>query len=444
MIKFLRSFYIERRTYFAALVVVLFCVAGFGWPLLLVIGQLLLAVLALAVLAEVLAVYAIKEGVLAARHTTKRWSNGDENLVELHLQNNYKIDIRARVLDELPVQFQERGNGFTVALSAGQTHHSAYMVRPVERGVYTYGAINIFVSSKLGLVSRRYKIEQGSEVAVYPSFIQMRKYELLAISNRLTLQGIKKVRRIAHMQEFEQIKEYVPGDDHRAINWKATARKGQLMVDQFQDERAQQVYSVLDMGRVMQLPFEGLSLLDYAINAALVISNIAIKKQDKAGLITVSHKLQNVLKAERKPDQMGKIMEVLYRQKTQFLETNHEAIYLAARHHVRHRSLLLYYTNFETLNALQRQLPFMARLAKQHLLVVIFFKNTELDTDLKLQPATTEEVYTKTITEKHVFEKRLVVKELERYGIMSVLTRPQDLNVDLINKYLELKARALI
>src|SRR5690606_40532545 len=123
-----------------------------------------------------------------------------------------------------------------------------------------------------------FRVSQNKTVPVYPSFRQMRKYELPAISNRLTEFGIKKIRRIGQNREFEQIKEYVVGDDYRTINWKATARRGTLMVNTYQDERAQQVYAVIDKGRTMKMPFEGMTLLDYDINASLVISNIAIRK----------------------------------------------------------------------------------------------------------------------------------------------------------------------
>ena len=165
----------------------------------------------------------------------------------------------------------------------------SYFLRPVKRGEYSFGAVNVFASSPIGLVSRRYQFSQNKMVPVYPSYIQMRKYELLAISNRLTDTGIKKIRRVGQHTEFERIREYVPGDDYRTINWKASARKSHLMVNNYQDERSQQVYALIDKGRAMQMPFNGMSLLDYAINASLVISNIAIKKSDKAVLITFQH-----------------------------------------------------------------------------------------------------------------------------------------------------------
>jgi uncharacterized protein (DUF58 family) len=327
---------------------------------------------------------------------------------------------------------------------AGKKKHFTYVVRPKERGEYHFGALNVFVRSILGLVKRRYRFEEGTMLPVYPSFIQMRKYELLAISNRLTMSGIKKIRRVGNTTEFDQIKEYIPGDDVRTINWKATARKQKLMVNKFQDERSQNVYSLIDMGRVMRMPFDQMTLLDYAINSSLVMSNIAWVKHDKPGVLAFNHRIQAHLGAERRGSQMYRIQETLYNLKTNFLETDYERLYTYVKSKITQRSLLLLFTNFETLNGLKRQIKFLRKMAKDHLVVVIFFQNTELKKYLEAPAKNTKDVYYKTIAEKFEFEKKLIQRELSAYGIQSIYTTPENLTVNTINKYLELKARAMI
>ena len=378
------------------------------------------------------------------RTSPDKLSNGDENEIKIAVQNFYTFKISLRIFDELPHQFQKRDLEFNTMLNAGEEKMILYSLRPVKRGEYSFGAVNIVVRSPLMLVARRFRFSADKIVPVYPSYLQMRKYELLAISQRLTNTGIKKIRRIGHNQEFELIKEYVSGDDFRTVNWKATARKSRLMVNLYQDERSQQVYSLIDKGRVMQMPFNGLSLLDYAINASLVISNIAIKKSDKAGLITFQDKIGTVLPASRLNKQMATIQEVLYNQKTAFLETDYSVLYNTIRRSVSQRSLLLLFTNFESVYSLQRQLPYLLNIAKQHLLVVIFFENTELKTIIDKKAENLKEVYHKALAERFSFEKKLIVKELQMAGIQTILTPPEKLTVNTINKYLELKARNLI
>lgn len=444
MKRWLRSIFLTRRFFALGWGLVLLFVLGWAWEPLLVAAKLGALAFAFALLAELFLLYGPRSGLRGTRRTYDRWSNGDTNPVTIELESGYGTGMQLRVLDELPHQFQRRDLLFTGAIGAWAKREFTYHVRPVERGVYRYGAINAMVSSVLGLMERRFVLDADKEVAVYPSYLQLRKYELLAISNRLTLAGVKRIRRVAHQSEFERIKEYVAGDDRRTVNWKATARRGRLMVNQYQDEKAQQVFSLIDTGRVMKMPFEGLSLLDYAINASLVISSIAMRKEDRAGLLTFSNKPQDFVRASRQRGHMQHILQALYAQGTDYKETDFEALYMAVRRELHQRSLLLLFTNYESAQAMHRQLPYLQRLARQHLVVPIFFLNTELDEDLRQLPTDTEQVYVRAIAEKMVHEKRLIARELERHGLPAILCRPQDLTVNVINRYLEIKARGVL
>ncbi len=319
-----------------------------------------------------------------------------------------------------------------------------YNLVPKTRGEYVFEDINVYVHAPLQLVKRRFIFPSRQVVKVYPSYIQMRKYQLLAVSNRLQEAGVKRIRKIGHSMEFEHIKEYVRGDDYRTINWKATARKDGLMVNNYTDERSQQIYCLINKGRVMKMPFHGMTLLDYAINASLVLANVALVKQDKAGLVTFEKNIDTFLMADKKPAQLNLVLETLYRQKTEFLEADFEKLFSVIRNRVTNRSLLVLFTNFESVESLQRELPALKRMAKYHLLLVVFFENTELKSLLDKKAATLEDIYIKTIAEKFMYEKKLMVKEMQKNGILSILSSPEHLTVNTINKYLELKNRLSI
>jgi uncharacterized protein (DUF58 family) len=274
--------------------------------------------------------------------------------------------------------------------------------------------------------------------------MQMRKYQLLSQTTIQTEHGNKRMRKIGHSLEFEHIKEYVRGDDIRTINWKATARKGSLMVNNYTDERSQQVYCLIDKGRLMKMPFAGLTLLDYAINSTLVLTNVCLQKQDRVGVISFANKMGSIIPADRKPIQRENVLQLLYNQQTAFLESDYEMLYMQLRSHVKHRSLLVLFTNFESVSGLHRQLNYLRAIAKHHLLMVVFFENTELHQLSHLKADNLEDVYVKTIAEKFEFEKRLIVKELKKHGILSILTAPENLTINTVNKYLELKARQAI
>lgn len=419
-------------------------VLSYFQPALYRIGGLLLLLLLVAILIDMLLVYSKKNGIMAERIAGDRFSIGDENKVVLTLHNNYGFPVRTSLIDELPFQFQERKWMRKAKLERDKPHQLEYHLRPTTRGEYAFGNINLFVHAPLQLVKRHYIIPAEHVVKVYPSYIQMRRYQLLAVSNRLQEAGVKRIRKIGHSMEFEQIKEYVRGDDYRTINWKATARKDGLMVNNYTDERSQQIYCLINKGRVMKMPFHGMTLLDYAINAALVLSNVALVKQDKAGLITFEKNIDSFLLADKKPTQMNQVLENLYRQKTDFLEPDFEKLFSIIRNRVTNRSLMVLFTNFESLESLQREMTALKKIARYHLLLVVFFENTELKSLLDSKTKTLEEIYIKTIAEKFAYEKRQMVKELHKNGIPSILTTPENLTVNTINKYLELKTRMSI
>lgn len=385
-----------------------------------------------------------QKGFGAKRLLPEKLSNGDDNPIEITLKNGYNFNVKIKLIDEMPFQYQKRDFEIDTKLDKLSDKKITYTLRPLERGEYHFGNLNVYVTSPIGLLTRRFQFGKDAMVPNYPSFLQLKKYMLLAFSNKIFEFGLKKIRRIGHTMEFEQIKEYVQGDDIRNINWKATAKRSQLMVNQFQDERSQPIYSVIDKGRSMKMPFNGLSLLDYAINATLVISNVALKKQDKAGMFAFSRKVANKVVAERRPSQMNQIMETLYNLDTDFSESDFSRLYIDVKRSLNQRSLLLLYTNFETLDALHRQLPYLQAIAKHHVLVVIFFENTELDKLTQKESQNTFEIFEKTIAEKFVYEKKLIINELQKHGIQSILTPPEDLTLNTINKYLEIKARGLI
>ncbi len=440
-----KTLFLSSRFYYSiGALVVLLAMGQFG-AFLFHLSLILLAAWLLAVFTDATLLFFQKDGEITGhREIDERFSNGDDNEIRITLQNHYPFPVTLKIIDEVPIQFQYRDFCRHVRLKAGAVEYFTYQLRPVQRGEYHFGALNVFTISPLGLLHRRFRFSADVMAKVYPSFKEMKKFEMMAISNRLTEVGIKKVRRVGHQMEFDQIREYIKGDDYRTINWKATARKGSVMVNQYQEERSQQVISVIDMGRSMKMPFSGMTLLDYAINTSLVLSKIAMLKQDKAGLITFNNEVRSIVPPQRNGKHMQTIMETLYNQTTSFEEHNMRALYTMVRRRIHHRSLIVLYTNFESISAAHHQIALLQKLAQDHLVMVVFFENTELYKLTKERATDIEGIYVKTIAEKFAFDKKLIVKELERYGIFSVLTEPGKLTIETINKYLELKSRGLI
>jgi uncharacterized protein (DUF58 family) len=442
---FLQSLYINDRFYIVALGLACGFLLGYFYPLFFALSKAALVLIGVLFIVEIILLYRTdSDAIHAERILPERFSNGDKNPVKLTIRSNYPFAVQLRIIDELPFQFQDRKFEIRRRFSAGEHRDVNYRLRPVERGNYEFGRLNIYASGFIGFVRRRFKFSAAQSVAVYPSFIRMRQYELMAVSDRLSQTGSKKIRRISNNKEFEQIKEYVQGDDFRTVNWKATARMSKLMVNQYQDEKAQHVYNIVDLGRSMKMPFYGMSLSDYAINAALALSDVSLVKDDKAGLITFSDKIHRTIKPDSKTVQMQLITEALYSETSDFLESDFEKLYYQMRSVSSQRSLLIIYTNFESEVSLKRRLKVLKMLAKYHVVLIVFFKNTELERLTKQSAETVQQVYYKTIAEKMIFEKRKMVKDLKQYGIFSVLTEPENLTVQTINAYLKMKSDGII
>ncbi len=437
---------IHLTKWFFILFVGIIClyVIAFSIPWLEFVATILLTSLFGLTIIDVILVFSSKNPLSVERRVDNRLNLGDDNEVLLKVKNTSGQPIHFTMVEGYPVEMQERTIDYTAVLLAGKEKEFSYQFKPKRRGDYQFGDVFILIRSVLFLSSRRLILDLKETVQVYPSVLQLKKYELLVFQQQKVSSGIKKIRRLGNNSEFEQIRNYVQGDELKKINWKATSRRNELMVNQFQEEKSQSVFCIIDKSRSMQMEFDGLSMLDYAINSSLVFSNIALKKGDKAGLITYSNKIGTLLPAERSGGQMRRIQNALYNQQTLFKEGNYELLFQTIRRKVRTRSLLLLFTNFETEFAMRRAMPYLRKLNQKHILVVIFFQNSELQELAFKDVKTAHDVYQSTVAEKLISIKSKIAKELKQNGIQTVLTLPEDLSINTINKYLELKAKGAI
>lgn len=455
--------YLRRRFYLLLVAVILITGSGFAFAPLYTAGRWLTLALLVAVIADIALLW-YRRAISANRQVSDRFSNGDENIVSISVESTYPFPVRLEVIDEAPVQFQYRNLSFKVeAGKSGDSGNSGdsglsgkpaiqYTLRPTHRGVYSFGRIRVFASTWLGLIERRYTCGTSQEVKVYPSYQQLHQLELIAISQNLQEPGIKRVRRIGNNTEFEHIRDYLRGDDYRTVNWRATARLHRPMVNVYQQERSQQVYAIIDKGRVMQQAFTAspapsqggengaMTLLDYAINASLALSYVAMHKEDRAGLITFTSGIETFVGADRRPGHIKTLLETLYAEQTDFGETDFSALSVAIGRHISKRSLLVLFTNFMGQVSLRRQLPFLQQIAHRHRLLVVFFEDTEIADFIDKKPLSEEERYQQQVAEKFVGEKQLICATLRQHGILSLLTSPQELTVNTVNRYLAIRS----
>ena len=440
----LKSFYLTRNTFiWLGLCVVLF---SFGLinNTFFILGKLLFFLLWIAVVIETVLIFQTKKAFDIDRKLPNKLSNGDPNLVIIKIKNHTKYDFQARVIEELPVLLQVRKWEREIVLKKEDKTEIKYFVEPKERGLYEWNDIHLFVQLKAySLVSRKEKFDLTQEIACYPSFDQFVNLPIKAMVNNLE-SNEKVVRKIGQSLEFEQIKDYSSGDDYRHINWKASAKRGNLMVNQYQDERSQDIYCAIDLGRTMKMPFNHQTLLDYAINGCLALSKTIIQMNDRAGLLGFSYNKTEFLPAKKDLKQFGKINDMLYNISTAFKESDFETLYKIVRINIKHRSLIVLFTNFDSVNAMHRSLQYLKALNRHHLLLVVFFENSEIADIVDEQALDIKEIYNKTIGHNMLMQNRLIVRELGKHGIKALLSKPEELSLNTINQYLDIKKKRLL
>ena len=409
------------------------------------IGHVILITVIAMALYDYLILRSVVKKIDAERSVSDQLSLSDQQPVKYQITNNSATAVLIELLDELPYQLQQRKFLYQLELPAEEKWKVEHHIQPTKRGLYQFGKLHLYVSHGfINFLQKRITFDMDKDVEVIPSYLQMKKYDLEIFNSVSMMSGIKRIRRIGRTDEFEQIKNYTQGDNIKSINWKATSRKNEIMINQYQDTRSQSVYCIIDKGRSMKMPFDNLALLDYSINSTLVLSNICLKKYDRVGLVTFNNEISTLLPADNKAGQISRISRLLYNQETGYLESNYQSLYLYIRKMISRRSIMIMFSNFENLYDMRRALPYLRQLNKRHLLVIIFFTNTELVGESEREVSTVSDIYDVTFAKRALVEKDMIAEELRSHGIQTILSKPEELSINVINKYLEIKAKRML
>jgi len=441
----MKDYFLQPRFYLAIALGVLLYILVYLLGTSVWVGHVGVILILLLAVYDIFRIKNISEHIQADREVADQLSLSDHQSIKYHITNSSDLKVDIEVIDELPFQFQQRGFLYNVSLEETEKWTQEHPIRPITRGAYEFGKLHVYISLPgINFFQKRITFDIEKEVEVLPSFMQMKKYDLEIFNSVSLMSGIKRIRRIGRTDEFEQIKNYTQGDNIKSINWKATSRKNELMINQYQDTRSQSVYCVIDKGRSMKMPFDQLSLLDYAVNSALVLSNICLKKYDRVGLVTFNDELNTILPADNKSGQISRISRLLYNEKTSYLDSNYQSLYVYIRKMITRRSVMIMFSNFENLHDMRRALPYLRLLNNRHLLVVIFFTNTELVKETERDVNTISDIYDVTFAQRALVEKDIIAEELRSHGIQTILSKPEELSINVINKYLEIKAKRML
>ncbi len=413
--------------------------ASLAPPLLWLALAYFLAVLAL-VVADV--IFTTRpDQIEAERINDSRLSLGAHNLITILLANRSQRPVRFRMRDEYPYQFPSDAVFLEGEIAPYDIFEARYHVRPLQRGDYQFGAINLRYQSQFRTFIRQARYPAEAEVKVYPNVLEVRKYDLLAQKGLLYELGLRQSRIFGQGSEFERLREYNTDDEFRRINWKATARRGKPIAAEYETERSQYVISVIDTGRLMRPPIGDLAKLDYVINTSLLLTYVSLLKGDHVGLLTFADEVGTYLAPRSKRNQFYVMLEALYNVKFQGVESNYARAlsYLSLKN--KRRSLIVVFTDLVTLDAARPLIANMARLAQRHLPLCVTISDPNI-TRLAQQPIhDSESTYQRAVAELLLDERQLVLDTLNRNGVLTLDVPADKLTISVINTYLELKGR---
>ncbi|HEU5097762.1 MAG TPA: DUF58 domain-containing protein [Roseiflexaceae bacterium] len=436
--------------------------------LFLLLGALLVAGVALApALLPLALAYILAVGVLVAADyivTTKpaaieaerindsKLSLGAENAITLLLANRGQRPLSFQLRDEYPYQFISDAVTLAGEIAPYDIHEARYHLKPLQRGDYSFGDINIRYLSALKTFVRQARYPAAASVKVYPNVLDVRKYDLLARKGLLFELGLRANRQFGAGTEFSRLREYNTDDEFRRINWKATAKRGKPIAAEFETERSQYIVSLIDTGRLMRPPIgdpsigsgQGLAKLDYAINTALLLSYVATLKGDHVGLLTFADGVRTYLAPKRGKGQFYRMLEALYNVKFEPVEADYgqAMAYLGVKH--KRRSLVVVFTDLVTLDAARPLIAHMARLAQRHLPLCVVISDPNITNMAAQTPRDSDAIYQRAVAEMLLDERRVVLDTLNRSGVLTLDVPADKLTVSVINKYLELKGRGAI
>ncbi|MDR3708954.1 MAG: DUF58 domain-containing protein [Capsulimonadaceae bacterium] len=392
-----------------------------------------------------------KGAYTVSRAVEDKLSLGVDNLVTLtaRYQSETRLPYGARlrqltVRDEPPVDF-DSGRVATFILALSATHRDetiSYHVRPPAKGDYEFGDTYIGYDGYFGLIRRVARIRTRQDVRVYPNLVETAKYDMLARSGRLMQVGIRNYRQRGEGSEFESLREYVPGDEYRKIDWAATARRHKLISRQYQVERAQNIVLVIDAGRNMLQKVGATAKIDYVINTALMLGYVASSSDDRVGLMVFDGEVRTFIPPGKGKTQVYRLLDALYNVSAVMVESDYDAAFkdLAARW--RRRSLVVLFTDLVDTDSSAQMLSALSILERRHRVLCVTVSDPSIVASARDVPEEPADVFRKAVSVQVLQERRQAASVLKHRGIWTIDSPPESLSSDLINHYLALKARA--
>jgi uncharacterized protein (DUF58 family) len=380
----------------------------------------------------------------------KRPCLGVPGSVGVELRNDGKISIRARIVDETPAQLCSEPPNLPFRVKPRSSAEARYAVMPTERGDARLGRMFVRFQSPLGLAERWAVAETQQTIRVLPNLEQARRQTLYLIRSRQVELEKRRRRQRGIGREFDSLREYRQGDELRDISWTATARRRHLITRVFQMERSQNVWLVLDAGRLLRAQVRGpgdaprFSKLDYAVNAALSLAQVALYCGDRVGLLAYGRRVQQNLYPSRGAHHLRAIVESLAQVRAEAFESDHGRAVRASLNAQKRRSLVVWITDFAETATIPEVIEYAMHLVPRHLVVFAAMGQPDLRTLAETIPAVTADMYRHAAALEISQRRDILLRGLRQRGVLAFDVMPGMLASSLVTQYLNIKERSLL
>jgi uncharacterized protein (DUF58 family) len=377
-------------------------------------------------------------------------SLGVRSKVSIELHNFGRHPVFARVTDETPRTLRTEPPVLTLAAAAGASATADYEILPTQRGDLAVGRLFVRYQSALRLAERWAVADTSATVRVLPNIEQARQQTLFLIRTRQVAMERRRRRHRGLGREFESLREYRTGDEFRNISWTATARRSKLITRVFQVERSQTVWIVLDAGRLLreQIVESGaaltLSKLDYAVDAALALAQVAMHSGDRVGLLAYGREVQQNCNAGRGAAHLHAIVESLALVRPEPHEADHGRAARALLTEQHRRSLIVWITDLAETAGTPDVVEYALQMTRRHLVLFAAVGQPDLRDRVARRPESEEDMFRYVAAIEIVQRRELLLRSLRQRGVLAMELMPGALAASLVNQYLDIKDRSLI
>jgi len=364
--------------------------------------------------------------------------------IKLKVYNKSNRKIYMELKDEIPdFHFESDEKIVKGYIDPHEKHDFEYRVIPKKRGVFKFSDIHIRYESNLKLCMKQFKVSMAREYKVYPNLKDLKKYRLAVYNSRFNQIGEKSMKTPGNGTQFESLRDYVQGDEYRKINWKATARENRPIVNQYEPEKNQHVYVLIDTGRPMSYSVRGYKKLDLAINTGLLLSDIVNQNGDRSGLMLFNTEVNNLIVPGKGNNHRNRLMEALYHAQHTNDTSNYEEAFYYLKRKERRRSLMVLFTDFDTIEEAEEMIKVLSVLSKNNIVMLVMMKDEKLEEVASISAEKENEIFTKGVALEALRERKKIIHKLNAQGIMCIECTPEKLAINVINRYLHIKNRML-